>query len=170
MALTGTEGEIILIVARLGKATKEQIRRGVGFSLEYIDFLCRYLIRKGHLTYSEGYFSLAEKGMKAISKNETPRMDRKLIKDIASELAGEIREELIKTMNSINIPVTQIDQKVKQGTEDIKIRTDFDLPIEDESKSLESNIDKIGISSENEESDIEKKVELLKKFQKRSKK
>jgi len=170
MLLTGTEAEIILIISRFGKATKEQIRKGVGFSLAYIDFLCRYLIRRGYLTYADGHYSLAKKGMKTIEENETPRMDRKLIKDIASELAGEIREELIKTMNGIKIPVTQIDQKAKQETEEIKIKTDFDLPVEDESKSLESNIDKIGVSSENEESDIEKKVELLKKFQKRSKK
>ena len=64
MALSGTEADIINTVARLGEATKDQIRRSVGFSLEYVDYLCRYLVRKGYLTSANGYYYLAKKGIK----------------------------------------------------------------------------------------------------------
>ena len=64
MTVAGTEAEIILIVTRLGKATKNQISKKVGFSLDYTEYLCRYLTRKGYLTCSEGYYSLATRKTK----------------------------------------------------------------------------------------------------------
>jgi hypothetical protein len=48
----------------------------------------------------------------------------------------------------------------------VKIKTNFDLHIEDESVGLESNINKIGAKRESEKSDIDKSVELLKRMSK----
>jgi hypothetical protein len=171
VALSGTEVDVINSVARLRQATKDQIRREVGFSLDYIGFLCRYLLRKGYLDFSGGYYSLTRVGIKTLLTEETPKIDQKLIKEIASEVAKQFSGELKKEVKRIKIPVTQISQEVeKKPEEQIKIKTDFELPIEDESLALESNINKIGAKLEKEKSDIDKSVKLFKEIQKRGRK
>ncbi len=173
MGLTGTEADIINCVARLRMAKKDQIRRQVGFSLEYIGFLCRDLIRRGYLGFSEGHYFLAKDGIKTLLAEETPKIDRKLLKEVAEEVARQISGELKRTVKGIKIPVPMnIGIKKETGFETppgerIKINTDFDFPIEDESLVLESNIDKIGIKIEKEKSDdMDKTVRLFKKMHK----
>lgn len=170
--LSGTEANIINTVAKLREATKDQIRKEVGFSLDYIGYLCGYLVRKGYLNFSNGHYSLGKMGIKSLLTEETPKIDprtkdfgvgvdRKLIKEIANEVAGEISEEL----NEIKIIATQIRQKAGQVSEEkIKIKTDFDFPVEDESLALESNINKIGPSLEKEKSYIGESIKLFKKL------
>ncbi len=172
MGLTGTEADIINCVARLRLVTKDQIRRQVGFSLEYIGFLCRDLIRRGYLGFSEGHYFLAKDGIKTLLAEETPKIDRKLLKEVAEEVAREISGELKRTVKGIKIPV-RLRRIIKETGfemppgERIKINTDFDFPIEDESLVLESNIDKIGIKIEKEKSDdMDKTVRLFKKMHK----
>lgn len=170
MALTGTEADIINCVARLRLAKKDQIRRQVCFSLEYIGFLCRYLIRKGYLGFSEGHYFLAKDGIKTLLAQETPKVDRKLLKEVAEEVAREISGELKRTVKGIKIPVSIREIRKEAGFEtspgeSIKIRTDFDLPVEDESLALESNINKIGTRVEKEKSDdMDKTVKLFKEI------
>ena len=172
--LSGTEADILNSVARLRTATKDQIRRQVGFSLEYIGFLCRDLIRKGYIAFSHGHYFLAKKGIKTLLAEESPKIDRKLLKEIAGEVAKEIGGELKKTVKGIKIPVKEVSQTRKKreeaDREAVKIKTDFEFPVEDESLALESNINKIGANLEKEKSDIDKSVELFKKFKKRGKK
>ena len=175
MALMGTEADIINCVARLRLATKDQIRRQVGFSLEYIGFLCRDLIRRYYLGFSEGHYSLAKEGIKTLLAEETPKIDRKLLKEVAEEVAREISGELKRTVKGIKIPVSVREIKKETGIEApeerIKIKTDFDLPVVDESLTLESNIDKIGMRVEKEKSDdMDKTVKLFKEIHKRGKK
>lgn len=168
MALTGTEAEIINSVARLRRATKDQIRRGVGFSLDYIGFLCGYLVRKGYLNFSQGRYCLAKAGIKSLLTEE-PKVDKRLIKEVADEVAREISSELRKTVKGIKVPVSirEIEKgREQREKEQIEIKTDFKLPVEDESLGLESNINKIGASLEKEKSDIDKSVELFKKLKK----
>jgi len=76
VGLTGTEADIINCVARLRMAKKYQIRRQVGFSLKYIGFLCRDLIRRSYLGFSEGRYFLAKDGINVLL---TPKIDRKLL-------------------------------------------------------------------------------------------
>jgi len=175
MVLSGTEADIINSVARLRMATKDQVRRQVGFSLEYIGFLCRDLIRRGYLGFSEGHYFLSKEGVKSLLAEETPKIDRKLLKEVASEVAREISGELKKTVKGIKIPVPMaIGIKKGAGIETqeelIKIKTDFDFPVEDESLTLESNIDKIGTRVEKEKSDIDKTVKLFKEIHKKRRK
>ncbi|MBU2445867.1 MAG: hypothetical protein KJ666_09915 [Bacteroidetes bacterium] len=172
MALSGTETDIINCVARLRMATKDQIRRDVGFSLEYMGYLCRYLVRKGYLNFSQGSYSLAKAGIKTIL-TESIRIDKELIKEVASEVAREISGELKRTIKDIKIPAPMaIGIKEETGIETpeerIKIKTDFDFPVEDESLTLESNINKIGTRMEKEKSDdMDKSVRLFKEIQKK---
>jgi NAD+--asparagine ADP-ribosyltransferase len=163
MALSGTEADIINCVAKLRKASKDQIRREVGFSLDYIGFLCQYLARKGYLNFSQGHYSLAKAGIKTLLTEE-PRIDRELIKEVAGEVAKEISGEFKKVIKGISMSVREVAEK-----EAVKIKTDFELPVEDESLALESNINKIGANLEKEKSNIDKSVELFKKFKKRGK-
>lgn len=168
--LSGTEADIINCVARLRAATKGQIRNEVGFSLEYIGFVCRALIRGGFLVFSNGRYSLAKKGIKTLITEETPKIDIKLLKQVAGEIAKEISGELKKTVKGIKVPVRNIrERKVISREEPVKIKTDYELPIEDESLGLESNIDRVGAKLETETSDIDKSVELFRKIQKRRK-
>lgn len=172
MALSGTEADIINCVAKLRMATKDQIRRDVGFSLEYMGYLCRYLVRNGYLNFSQGSYSLAKARIKTLLTENT-RIDRELIKEVASEVAREISGELKRTVKGIKIPVPMaIGIKKETGIEvpeeRIKIKMDFDLPVEDESLALESNIDKIGTRVEKEKSDdMDKAVRLFKEVQKK---
>jgi len=171
MALSGTEADIINCVVRLRLATKDQIRRDVGFSLDYIGFLCRYLVRKSYLNFSQGRYSLAKAGLKTLLTEE-PKVDKELLKEVASEVAREISGELKRAVKGIKIPVPMnIGIKKEAGIETpeelIKIKTDFDFPIEDESLTLESNIDKIGTRVEKEKSDgMDKTVRLFKEIHK----
>jgi len=173
--LTGTEADIINCVARLRLAKKDQIRRQVGFSLEYIGFICRDLIRRCYLGFSEGHYFLAKDGIKALLAEETPKIDRKLLKEVAEEVARQISGELKRTVKGIKIPVSV--REIIKGTgfgtseERIKIKTDFDIPVEDESLLLESNIDKIGTRVEKEKSDdMDKTVRLFKEIHRKGRK
>lgn len=171
--LSGTEADIINSVARLKEATKGQIRKEVGFSLAYIGFLCQYLVRTGYLAFAKGHYSLTRAGIKTLLREETPKIDRKLLKEIAGEVAKEISGELKKTVRGIKAPVSVREirkEAEKRAAEQIKIKTDFEFPVEDETLMLESNIGRIGAKLEKEKSDIDKSVELLKKFQKRRRK
>jgi len=171
VGLTGTEADIINCVARLRLAKKDQIRRQVGFSLEYIGFICRDLIRRCYLGFSKGHYFLAKDGIKTLLAEETPKIDRKLLKEVAEEVARQISGELKRTVKGIKIPVSV--REIIKGTgfetseERIKIKTDFDLPVEDESLALESNIGKIGTRVEKEKSDdMDKTVRLFKEIHK----
>lgn len=166
--LSGTEADIVNSVARLREATRDQIRREVGFSPAYINYLCQYLVRRGYLRFAQGHYALSNKGIKTLWPDETTKIDRKLVKEIAGEVAREISGELEKTVKQIRIPVTQTGYKAEEGAEEpIKIKTDFEFPVQDESLALESNIDKMGPSLEKEKSDIKNKVKLFKEIQKR---
>lgn len=172
MTLSGTEADIVNSVARLREATKDQIRRNVGFSLEYIDYLCQYLVRKEYLNFSKGRYSLTGVGIKTLLREETPKIDRTLLKEVASKVAKEISGEIRKTVNGLKVPISV--REIKEEAEEkakaqIKIKTDYDFPIEDESLLLESNINKIGAKLEKEKSDIDKSVELFRKIKKRVK-
>ena len=172
MGLFGTEADIINSVARLKAANKNQIRKDVGFSMEYIGFICRDLIRRGYLSFSEGYYFLAKEGINTLLVEETSKIDRKLLKEVAGEVAREISAELKETVKGIKIPVSVREVKKEAGIEAteerIKIKTDFDISVEDESLTLESNIDKIGMLVEKEKSgDIDKTIRLFKEIHKK---
>jgi len=167
---SGTEADIINSVARLRKATKGEIRREVGFSLGYVGFVCQYLVRKGYLNFSNGHYSLTKVGIKTLLGEETPKIDRKLLKEVAGEVAKQISGELKKTVKGIKIPFKEVRERKERAEEAVEIKTDFEFPVEDESLALESNINNMGAKIEKEKSDIDKSVELFRKIQKRRKK
>jgi hypothetical protein len=152
--LTGTEAEIINSIARLEEATKNQISREVGFSSEYVGFLCRILVRKGYLVLRNGRYCLAKAGIKT-ELTEEPKIDKGLTKKIADEVVKEIGSQLQERVGKIKIPAQ------------VKIKTDFESPVEDESLLLESNINKIGAKVEKEKSNIDWLIQLFRKIKKK---
>lgn len=169
MTLSGTEAAIVNCVTRCRGATKDQIRREVGFSLEYIGYICQYLVRTGCLKFAGGRYFLTKGAATALLSQETPRIDRKLLNEVAGEVAREITGELRKTVRNIKMPALAVRRRrePRESLEQVKIRTDFDLTVEDQTLSLESNITEVGTHVEKEACDIEDKIELLKKLKKR---
>lgn len=158
--LSGTEADIINSVARLKEATKNQIRRRVGFSLDYVGFLCEYLVRKGYLNFSDGYYSLTKMGGEALLTGE-----RSKVNPYTKDFGIGVGRKLIK---EISPGITDEMSKVQQIPEEkIKIKTDFELLVEDESLFLKSNINKIGPDIKKEKSDIDRPVKLFKEIQRR---
>ena len=166
--ISGSEAEVVNSVARFKSATKDQISKELGFSSGYVGFLCKYLVRKGYLAHANRHYSLTSAGIKTLLKEETPKIDRKLLEEIAGKVAREISGEIKRVVKGINIPTAAAETK-KETEQRIKIKTDFSFPVDDESASLESNVEKIGAKLEKERSDIDKSVELFKKLQKRGK-
>lgn len=158
---TGTEKEIIKVIAKLKWATTFQIQKEIGFSTSYIDYICKDLVRNDFLVFSNRQYSLSQG-----DKKES--FDRNNIKEIVSELASEVTKEVKKMVNGIKIAT-----KERNGIEGgvsyspIKIKTDFMLPIEDETIKLESNIEKIGTKLEKEKGDsLDESIRLLKNLSK----
>jgi hypothetical protein len=164
--MTGTEIDIINCVSRLKTATTGQIGKELDLSPGYVDSLCRYLVRKGCLICSNRRYSLAKEGVVTLLEEEIPKDDRESIRDIISGLSESFSRELKKTVGDIRFPTYSGDGKGKNLEGEVKIKTNFDLHIEDESVGLESNINKIGAKRESEKSDIDKSVELLKRMSK----
>lgn len=157
MGVAETERDILNIVGRLEKASIVDIQKKVGFSIHYVEYLCKYLVRKDYLTFSkEGRYSLTKSGRRLlipISEQE-PKMSGKLVKEIAGQVAKEISSQIADKTKGISVPLGEREEKVK-------IRTDFDFPVEDESLSLKTNINKVGIKVERETSDIDESIKSL---------
>ena len=162
MALVATEQSILKVVAQVKQATISQINRQTGLSLGYVEYLCSYLTRGSYLkAIGPGCFCLAPEGKKVlVSLGYGLGLDKELIKELASQVAKEVAKEI---KGGLRV-------SPEKEREKLQIKTDFDFPVEDESLALESNIDKIGVNLEKEKSDIDKSVELFKKFKKRGKK
>ena len=166
--ISGSEAEVVNSVARFKNATKDQIRKELGFSSGYVGFLCKYLVRKGYLACANRHYSLTSVAIKTLLKEGTPKIDRKLLEEIAGEVGRKIGGEIKKAVKLIKIPTAAAETK-KETEQRINIKTDFSFPVDDESASLESNVEKIGAKLEKQRFDIDKSVELFKKLQKRGK-
>ena len=76
--LSGTEADIVKSISRLGQATKGRISREMRISTDYVELLCRYLVRKGYLICAKGRYSLAKDATEKLPPVVTPHIDRKL--------------------------------------------------------------------------------------------
>lgn len=106
---SGTERDILKVVAKLKKATPVQIQREVGFSTSYINYLCKFLVRNDFLLVSSGGYSLTPGGVQAILSQvggEWLRIDKNLVSDVASQVAlrlGKERKEGIDKKSVLDI-------------------------------------------------------------------
>ncbi|MBI5400401.1 hypothetical protein HZB07_07370 [Candidatus Saganbacteria bacterium] len=147
MSLSGTESEIVKVVAGLKGASKSEINKRTGLSLDYIGYICRFLTKKGYLTFSSGRYHLAGAPV------ETEK-----------SLVSEIAEAVVQ-----RIGVSRwggAGEKPAEAGRQVKIKTDFDVSIQDESLELESNINKVGTKSETEKFNINKLIDSLTRVRK----
>ena len=149
--LSPIEEDILITVKNLKEPSLTQIRRRCGACIFTVKKVCKLLVENGYLTVVRGnrYTATEEKFETSLSEPKQ-KIDNELIKKIAADVAEEITKQ-IKGKSFI------------AGQEkEIKIKTDYDFPIEDESINLKSNINKIGVKLEREKSDIDKSVGLFK--------
>lgn len=164
MGIVGSEQEVLNAVAELGYADKFQIKQRTGFTLGYIDQLVKYLLRKGYLKHSGGIFTLAPAGKSAAGVSGV-EVDGEMISDIAGRIAREVADEI----RASGLPGGGDMAGEAHTRGRVQIKTDFSLDVEDETKGLESNIERIGTKVEKEKRDIDGSVELLRNLKKKEK-
>lgn len=164
---TGTEKNIIKVIAKLKWATTFQIQKEIGFSTSYIDYICKDLVRNDFLVFSNKQYSLPDGVIQVVlPRDERKSSDRNNIKEIVSELASKVTKEVKKMVVGTQI-ATKERKEIGVSYSPIKIKTDFMLPIEDETSDLETNIHKVGAKLEKEKGDsLEKSIRLLKNLSK----
>lgn len=114
----------------------------------------------------ESILKLATQMINKMAGDKKEGFDRNNIKEIVSELASEVTKEVKKMVEGIQI-ATKERKEIGVSYSPIKIKTDFMLPIEDETGSLETNIHKVGAKLEKEKGDsLEESVRLLKNLSK----
>jgi predicted transcriptional regulator len=148
MIISSVEKEILDTVIRLREASITQIKRMCGLSIFTVKKLCKLLVDKGYLIDIGGQRYLAT-GKKIKYLSNEADIDNNSIKNIAAQVAEQISKQIAG-------------KRLIAGQEsEIKIKTDFTPQIEDETGSLYSNIDKLGVKSEKEKTQIEESAKLL---------
>lgn len=161
MALTGTEAEIVNVIAELKGASKNEINKEIGLSLDYIGYICRYLARKGEIVFLNGRYYMPGAVAKTPPAKESQTdksFVREIVDQVARGLSGELKEEIRKISRGASVEA--------KPEETVKIKTDYDVPVRDESVDLDSNINRVGAKSENEKFDINKLIESLTRVRK----
>lgn len=165
MALVATENKILKVVAELNQATTHQICGQTGLSSGYVGYLCRYLVCGGYLkSLGQNSYCLAPEGKRIlISLGYGLGLDKEVIKELASQVAKEVAKE-IKIKGGLRISPEE-ERKM------VQIKTDYTLPVEDETIGLESNIDRVGAKLDKEKrASLDTSVELLKNLKRKEKK
>lgn len=170
MAVVGSEKTILKRVAELRQATKFQLHQQTGLSLDYVEYLCRFLVREGYLRQvGQGSYALAPAGKKImVSLGYEFALDKASIKELAGQVAKEVSKAI--KIKGVTSEITKRRTAYREPGEErrkIEIKTDYLLPVEDETIGLESNIGKVGPSIEKEGAEpIDASVKLLKSFSK----
>lgn len=170
MSATATEQSILKVVAELGQATKSRIQEQLGLSPGYTEYLCRYLVRSGYLKFlGQGRYALAAGGKKIlISLGWGLEFDKASVKELASQVAKEVSRAI--KIKGIRREIVREKIKHRQPEEErrkIEIKTDYFLPVGDETAGLETNIEKVGAQIEKEGSKpLDTSVQLLKNLKK----
>lgn len=176
MGVSATEQSILKVVAGLRQATKSQIIQQTGLSTGYTDYLCKYLVRGGYLKFlSPGRYALAPEGQKRlVSLGWEVKIDAASIKSLASQVAKEVSQTIKTTGGKKEVTKEIIKERYVRPEEErkkIDIKTDYILPVADETVGLETNIGKIGSKTEKEGGEsFDASVELFKNLKKSKRK
>ncbi len=165
---TGTEKNVIKVIAKLKRATTFQIQQEIGFSTSYIDYICKDLVRNDFLVFSNRQYSLSQGGIQITSSQSDKkfRTDSNLVKDIDKKSILKLATQMINKMAGDKKESFER-KEIGVSYSPIKIKTDFMLPIEDETSGLETNIHKVGAKLEKEKGDsLKESIRLLKNLSK----
>ncbi|MBU4479350.1 MAG: hypothetical protein KKH34_09755, partial [Candidatus Omnitrophica bacterium] len=164
MIVSGTEKEVLKAVAGLGKASQHEISKAVGFSLDYIELICNYLIRKGCLVRFKRHYILTEEGERVfcpagrvslIDKESMDKLSSRLVKEISKQISVDFKTKEMKTdrRTPAKKRTARKNDKVvlpEHKSEKIQIKTDYMPLIEDETIGLQTNINKVEVKMEKE--------------------
>lgn len=159
MAVGGTEQEILKIVAEAKRANTALIRKRLGLTPGYVEYLCQVLVRDRYLAESgSGVYALAQRGKKVlIDIGFAVGVDRTLLMDLAGEVAKAVAQQL-KMVGGLRGPAAQ----EARERHSVEIQTDYPPPREEETARLTSNIEEMGIETEEEKADISESVRRYK--------
>jgi hypothetical protein len=115
--LSGTEANIVKSISRLGQATKGQISREMRISTDYVELLCRYLVRKGYLICAKGCYSLAHD---ATEKHEV--VHGSLAKDATEKLPPVVTPHIDRKLKYLEYFEKAYQRLKKQINESLKVR------------------------------------------------
>ena len=115
--LSGTEANIVKSISRLGQATKGQISREMRISTDYVELLCRYLVRKGYLICAKGCYSLAHD---ATEKHEV--VHGSLAKDATEKLPPVVTPHIDRKLKYLECFKKAYQRLKKQINESLKVR------------------------------------------------
>lgn len=175
--LSGTEKEILRVVAKVGNASGGEIARAVGFSPAYVEMVCRYLIRKRYLSEYNRRYLLTPEGEKSLWCTEGNALVKEgALKELMSNFAQEMARKINVDLENNRIKKEMAPKKRQPYRKEkdipvsrkIQIKTDCFLPVRDESIGLETNIDEGKVKVEKERKGaVEKSVRLLKRMAQR---
>lgn len=174
MGAAGSEQTILKKVAELQRATKFQLHQQTGLSLDYVDYLCKALVREGYIRLlGQGGYALARKGKKLLlSLGYDVGFDEATLKELAGQVAKEVAR-VIKTEDATREITREIIRErgpsleAEEERKKIEIRTDHVFSVADETVGLETNIGKIGAAVEKERGkSLDASVKLLKRLKK----
>ena len=156
LPITATQMDVLNSVKRLKEPSATVIARYTGLCVFTVKSVCRELVRNGYLEIRRGNrYSATKKQLTDLPEDSNfQKIDKSMVKEIADHVVEEISNQ-IKSLKIRGL-----------GEEEVKIKTDFVPHIEDETLQLESNIGKLGNEFENEKSNIDQSVNLLKNIKK----
>jgi len=146
---TNTELRILQVVGRLGEPTSLTISRELMISLSYAEYLCKYLVREGHLEFIPG-------DRYRLSQWRAPPRAADRFSGAAEE-EGELIEELARKI------AWRLGMRGPAGERRVEIKTDFIEPICLEDAEMETNIDRVD-TVEEKGHEFEAALELLKRL------
>lgn len=164
MPLVVSEWDVLKAIGELKSGSRVEIGHAVGISPANLVHICSHLLTEGYLKLmGRGRYALSPQGERVIApsghrlEEKKLTVDRELIKDVASEVAKEVAKEIrLKEAKAHRV----------SEKERIKIKTGYIPPPDYGEIELESNIERIGVETEKEKSDIDKSVELFKNIEK----
>ncbi len=171
MGVTHSERDVLRILSELKTGNRIDISQRIGLSSTYVEYLCKYLVKGGYLKLvGKGRYTLTPQGKKVAAsfgyglEEKQFTVDRKLLQDIARKVAKEVAKEITKTIKLKEARAYPVSEDEK-----IRIKTDYIPSLDFEEIKLESNIEKVGVKTEVEKSDIDKSVKLFRDIRKRKK-
>ena len=92
--MPSTEEQVKNIISKHKDARKQQIARELNLDLDYIDFVCRDLERKGVIAFRDGFYSL-------IASDHKPRQKEKFISNVSAKSVWSAIPKMTKELKDI---------------------------------------------------------------------
>lgn len=115
--MPSTEEQVKNIILKHNGAYKQQIGRELNFGLDYIDFICRGLERKGEISFLGGFWSIPKSSKKIPPKIHHSVKETSFslsdIPELAADVIAVLKKEGYATIESLaDAPIAKLMQTV----------------------------------------------------------